>query len=169
MWFQRKKPSSPVDQPTVVEKPAVVAAPKVLDLAQIDLNGTAATPDAAIDTAGRLLVQAGAVNPEYVSFMHDREKLMSTYMGNYLAIPHGTNEGKDTIVASGLSFVRYDTPIDWNGNEVRFVVGIAGKDGGHMEVLSKIALIFSDETQVEALLAAKTPEDVMDLLGDVNA
>jgi len=159
MWFQRKKP----------EEAAAAAAPKVLELAQIDLNGTAATPGDAIDTAGKLLVQAGAVNPEYISFMHDREKLMSTYMGNYLAIPHGTNEGKDTIVQSGLSFVRYDTPIDWNGNEVRFVVGIAGKDGGHMEVLSKIALIFSDETQVEALLAAKTPEDVMSLLGDVNA
>lgn len=141
----------------------------VLELAQIDLTGSAATPSAAIDQAGQLLVQAGAVNPEYVQFMHDRESLMSTYMGNYLAIPHGTNEGKDTILASGLSFVRYDDPIDWGGNEVRFVVGIAGKDGGHMDVLSKIALVFSDEEQVDALLAAKTPQDVLDLLGDVNS
>ena len=141
----------------------------VLELAQIDLTGTAATPAAAIDQAGQLLVQAGAVNPEYVQFMHDREQLMSTYMGNYLAIPHGTNEGKGTILASGLSFVRYDDPIDWGGNEVRFVVGIAGKDGGHMDVLSKIAIVFSDEEQVAALLAAETPQDVLDLLGDVNS
>lgn len=141
----------------------------VLELAQIDLHGQAATPEAAIDQAGQLLVQAGAVNPEYVQFMHDREELMSTYMGNYLAIPHGTNEGKDTILASGLSFVRYDDPIDWGGNEVRFVVGIAGKDGGHMEVLSKIAIVFSDEEQVAALLAAETPQAVLDLLGDVNS
>jgi mannitol PTS system EIIA component len=140
----------------------------VLALAQIDLTGSAATPAAAIDQAGQILVQAGAVDPEYIGFMHAREALMSTYMGNYLAIPHGTNEGKDTILASGLSFVRYDTPIDWDGNEVRFVVGIAGKDGGHMEVLSKIALIFSDDAQVEALLAAETPQQVLDLLGDVN-
>jgi PTS system mannitol-specific IIA component len=141
----------------------------VLELAQIDLNGAAATPSAAIDQAGQLLVQAGAVRPEYVKFMHDREALMSTYMGNYLAIPHGTNEGKDTILASALSFVRYDEPIDWAGNEVRFVVGIAGKDGGHMEVLSKIALVFSDEAQVDALLAAETPQQVLELLGDVNS
>lgn len=140
----------------------------VLELAQIDLSGAAATPSAAIDQAGQLLVQAGAVNPEYVTFMHDREALMSTYMGNYLAIPHGTNEGKDTILQSGLSFVRYDEPIDWNGNEVRFVVGIAGKDGGHMEVLSKIALVFADEEQVDLLLAAETPADILELLGDVN-
>ena len=94
---------------------------------------------------------------------------MSTYMGNYLAIPHGTNEGKGAIITSALSFVRYETPIDWGGNEVRFVVGIAGKDGGHMDVLSKIALVFSDEERVGALLVAATPRDVLELLGDVNA
>lgn len=155
MWWQRKKQGSAVG--------------KVLDLAQIDLNGAAATPAAAIDQAGQILVRAGAVDAEYIEFMHQREALMSTYMGSYLAIPHGTNEGKDTILASGLSFVRYDTPIDWDGNEVRFVVGIAGKDGGHMDVLSKIAVVFSDEESVSALLAAQTPEDILELLGDVNS
>jgi mannitol PTS system EIIA component len=141
---------------------------KVLELAQIDLHGTATTPAEAIDEAGRLLVASGAVTPEYVAFMHDREATVSTYMGNFLAIPHGTNEGKETILASALSFVRYDQPIDWNGNEVRFVVGIAGKDGGHMEVLSKIAIVFSEDDDVAALLKAGTPAEVLNLLGDVN-
>lgn len=141
---------------------------KVLELAQIDVHGSATTLDEAIDEAGRILVATGAVTPEYVGFMHDREKLVSTYMGNFLAIPHGTNEGKDTVLDSALSFVRYDDPIDWGGNPVRFVVGIAGKDGGHMDVLSSIALIFSDEEQVDRLLVAETPEDVFALLGDVN-
>jgi PTS system mannitol-specific IIA component len=141
---------------------------KVLELAQINLHGTATTPSEAIDEAGRVLVAAGAVTAEYPRYMHDRELLVSTYMGNFLAIPHGTNEGKDTVLASALSFVRYDNPIDWGGNPVRFVVGIAGKDGGHMDVLSSIALIFSDEEQVDRLLVAETPEDVLALLGDVN-
>jgi len=141
---------------------------KVLELAQINLHGAATTASEAIDEAGRLLVAAGAVTAEYPRYMHDRESLVSTYMGNFLAIPHGTNEGKDTVLASALSFVRYDHPIDWGGNPVRFVVGIAGKDGGHMDVLSSIALIFSDEEQVEQLLVAETPEDVLALLGDVN-
>jgi len=140
----------------------------VLELAQINLNGTATTPAEAIDEAGRILVSTGAVTPEYIAFMHDREATVSTYMGNFLAIPHGTNEGKDTISASALSFVRYDQPIDWNGNEVRFVVGIAGKDGGHMEVLSKIAIVFSEDDDVAALLAAGSPEAVLEILGDVN-
>jgi PTS system mannitol-specific IIA component len=140
----------------------------VLELAQINLHGSATTPAEAIEEAGRILVGTGAVTPEYVGFMHDREATVSTYMGNFLAIPHGTNEGKDTIVASALSFVRYDQPIDWNGNEVRFVVGIAGKDGGHMEVLSKIAIVFSEDDDVDALLAADSPEAVLAILGDVN-
>lgn len=141
---------------------------KVLELDQIELKGSAATPEEAIDEAGRILVEAGAVAPEYLAFMHEREKLVSTYMGNFLAIPHGTNEAKDTILASALSFVRYDEPIDWDGNPVHFVVGIAGKDGGHMEVLSKIAIIFSEDDQVAELMQAKTPEAVLELLGDVN-
>ena len=140
----------------------------VLELPQINLHGTAKTSSEAIDEAGRMLVASGAVTADYPRYMHDREVLVSTYMGNFLAIPHGTNEGKDTVLASALSFVRYDEAIDWNGNPVRFVVGIAGKDGGHMEVLSSIALIFSDEEQVDRLLVAETPEEVFELLGDVN-
>jgi len=141
---------------------------KVLELPQINLHGTARTSSEAVDEAGRILVATGAVTAEYPRYMHDREVLVSTYMGNFLAIPHGTNEGKDTVLASALSFVRYDDPIDWGGNPVRFVVGIAGKDGGHMDVLSSIALIFSDEEQVDRLLVAETPEDVLAILGDVN-
>jgi PTS system mannitol-specific IIA component len=141
---------------------------KVLELAQIDVHGSAKTLDEAVDEAGRILVAAGAVTPEYIGFMHDRERMISTYMGNFLAIPHGTNEGKDTVLASALSFVRYDEPIDWNGNPVRFVVGIAGKDNGHLEILSSIALIFSDEDEVEKLLQAETVEDILALLGEVN-
>ncbi|NEM90575.1 PTS sugar transporter subunit IIA [Galbitalea soli] len=141
----------------------------VLELDQISLHGTATTPAEAIDEAGRILVATGAVTADYPRYMHDREVLVSTYMGNFLAIPHGTNEGKDTVLASALSFVRYDEPIDWGGNPVRFVVGIAGKDGGHMDVLSKIALVFSDEEQVDRLLVAESPEEVFALLGDVNS
>jgi PTS system mannitol-specific IIA component len=140
----------------------------VLDIESIRMQGTARTPREAIDEAGRLLVATGAVDEEYIGYMHDREASVSTYMGNYLAIPHGTNEAKEIIRDSALSFIRYDEPIDWNGNEVRFVVGIAGKEGGHMEVLSGIAMVFSEEEQVERLLQAGSREEVLEILGDVN-
>jgi PTS system mannitol-specific IIA component len=140
----------------------------VLSVTSIKINGSARTKEEAISEANDLLLAAGAVTGDYLASMLERETSVSTYMGNYLAIPHGTNEGKDSILESALSFVRYSKPIDWNGEEVRFVVGIAGKDGGHLEILSKIAIIFSDEDEVEKLLHAPSDEAVYQLLSQVN-
>ena len=117
---------------------------EVLSLSQIRMPGTAQSKDDAIREAGQILVTAGAVTPDYIDSMFDRERSVSTYMGNYLAIPHGTNESKESIKRSALSVIRYPEPIDWDGNEVLFALGIAGYQGGHMDILSKIAILFSD-------------------------
>jgi len=140
----------------------------VLTTDRIVLSGTARTRDEAIAEAARLLEAAGAVTSDYEAAMRQRESLVSTFMGNGLAIPHGTNEAKEAILASALTIVRYDEPIDWDGNPVRVVAAIAGKDGGHMAVLSSLALVFSDDSAVEQLLAAESSQQVLDLLGDVN-
>ena len=140
----------------------------ILTLSQIKVPGTATSKDEAIKEAGQILVDAGAVTGEYVDAMYEREKSVSTYMGNFLAIPHGTNEAKDAIKASALSVVRYDTPIDWDGNEVRFAVGIAGLNNGHLEILGKIAVIFSDMDEVDKMIAAGSAEEVFALLNAVN-
>jgi PTS system mannitol-specific IIA component len=140
----------------------------VLTLSQIKVPGTARSKDESIREAGEILVDAGAVTPAYIDAMFEREKSVSTYMGNYLAIPHGTNESKDEITRSALSVVRYDEPIDWDGNEVRFSLGIAGYQGGHMEILSRIAILFSDTDEVDKLIAANSAEEIFDLLNAVN-
>jgi mannitol PTS system EIIA component len=140
----------------------------ILSLDQIKTPGRATSKDDAIREAGQLLVDAGAVSPAYVDAMFEREKSVSTYMGNYLAIPHGTNEAKDTIVRSALSVVRYDQPIDWDGNEVRFAIGIAGVENGHLEILGKVAILFSDTDEVDKLVAAGSAEELYDLLHAVN-
>jgi PTS system mannitol-specific IIA component len=64
--------------------------------------------------------------------------------------------------------VRYDPPIDWDGNEVRFAVGIAGLNNGHLEILGKIAVIFSDMDEVDKMIAAGSASEVFDLLNAVN-
>jgi PTS system mannitol-specific IIA component len=140
----------------------------VLTPSHIKVPGTARSKDDAIREAGQLLVDSGAVTDAYVDAMFEREKSVSTYMGNYLAIPHGTNEAKDTIARSGLSVVRYDQPIDWDGNEVRFAVGVAGVNNGHLEILNKIAIVFSDTDEVDKLLAAGSAEELYQLLHEVN-
>jgi len=142
---------------------------EILSLSQIKVPGTATNQNDAIREAGQILVDAGAVTPAYIDAMYEREKSVSTFMGNSLAIPHGTNEAKDAILTSALSVVRYDPPINWGGKgDARFVVGIAGANNGHLEILSKIAIIFSDEDEVDKLIAAKSAEEVYDLLNAVN-
>ena len=135
----------------------------VLDLDRINLSGSATTRDDAIREVGKLLVDAGSVTQAYADAMFDREASVSTYMGNFLAIPHGTNEAKDGILSSALAIIRYDEPIDWKGSPVRFVVGIAGKGDDHLGILSGIAIAFSDEATVEKLQAASTPQEIADL------
>lgn len=73
----------------------------VLALESIVLNGTAKNAADAITEAGQLLVAAGAVESAYVDAMHERERSISTYMGNGLAIPHGTNEARTPSDAPG--------------------------------------------------------------------
>ena len=136
----------------------------VLELDRINLHGTARTRDDAIREVGGMLVQSGSVTQAYADAMFDREATVSTYMGNQLAIPHGTNETKSTILESALSVVRYDGGVDWGGEPVTFVVGIAGKGDEHLEILSQIAILFSDEDEVENLKRAGSPEELYGLV-----
>ena len=151
-----------------VASDAAGSSGEVLAASSIRLGGRARSRDDAIDEAGRLLVDAGAVDESYVASMHDRETSVSTFMGNGLAIPHGTNEAKGAIRRTGLSFVRYDEPVDWNGKRAEFVVGVAGAGDDHLALLSRIAGIFTDTEQVAALRAASTPEEVQAVLDAVK-
>ncbi|ASN21951.1 PTS mannitol transporter subunit IICBA [Arthrobacter sp. YN] len=133
------------------------------------LNGTAADRDAAIDEAGKLLLDRGAVDVSYVHAMHEREESVSTYMGSFLAIPHGTNDAKEHINHSAVSIIRYPEGIDWGGKQVKFVVGVAGLNNEHLHILSSIAKIFTNKAQVAQLEEATTVDEVLELFRKVNA
>ena len=142
--------------------------PEILAADSIVLSGSARDAASGIDEAGALLVAAGAVDEGYVAAMHDREATVSTFMGNGLAIPHGTNEAKSSITRSAMSFVRYPDGIDWNGNPTTFVIGIAGVGDEHLALLQKVAMTFSDPAQVERLENATTTEEILEILGDTK-
>ncbi|MGP9538580.1 PTS sugar transporter subunit IIA [Brachybacterium sp. AOP43-C2-M15] len=140
----------------------------ILSPESIVLDGSATDSGTGIEEAGALLVAAGAVDEGYVTAMHDREATVSTFMGNGLAIPHGTNDAKSTIKRSAMSFVRYPDGIDWNGNPTTFVIGIAGVGNEHLELLQKVAMTFSDPAQVQRLENATTSEEILEILGDTK-
>ncbi|GIG28835.1 PTS sugar transporter subunit IIA [Cellulomonas marina] len=136
----------------------------VLTRELVRLGGRARTKDEAIREAGELLVEAGAVGPAYVDAMAERERTISTYMGSLLAIPHGTNDAKKEIRRSAVCLVRYDEPIDWGGGPVRVVVGIAGAEDEHLEILSSIAQVFCEPAEVDKVLAARSADEITDVL-----
>ncbi|MBF7016523.1 PTS sugar transporter subunit IIA [Staphylococcus durrellii] len=135
----------------------------------IFINASVKTRDEAIEKAGHTLVSAGAVTEDYIQAMKDREEVVSTFMGNGLAIPHGTDEAKTSVLQSGLTLLQIPEGIDWDGEEVNVVVGIAGKDGEHLDLLSQIAITFSEEENVERIINAKSAEEIKQVFEEAEA
>ncbi|HCW7399815.1 TPA: PTS sugar transporter subunit IIA [Staphylococcus aureus] len=123
----------------------------------------------AIEKAGKALVDSGAVTDAYIQAMKDREQVVSTFMGNGLAIPHGTDEAKTNVIHSGLTLLQIPEGVDWDGEVVKVVVGIAGKDGEHLDLLSKIAITFSEEGNVDRIVQAKSAEEIKQVFEEADA
>ncbi|MFD5854134.1 PTS mannitol transporter subunit IICBA [Cytobacillus oceanisediminis] len=131
----------------------------------IFLNKEFADKEEAIRFAGRVLVDAGYVEESYIEAMIERDNITSTYMGNDVAIPHGTEEAKKAVIKSGFTVIQVPNGVDFDGQKVRLIFGIAGKDGTHLEILSGIAVTCSDMDNIEKLAAAVSVQTIMDIIG----
>ena len=121
------------------------------------------TREEAIIHIGNRMVATHYVTTRYVQGMLDRDRNLSVYLGNMLAIPHGEYEVKDEILHSGVAIAIYPEGIDWGGEEVKVVLGLAGKGKEHMELLSHIAGLFSEESTVKEIVEEKNVETLYDL------
>ncbi|AVP35522.1 PTS sugar transporter subunit IIA [Staphylococcus felis] len=133
------------------------------------LNTSISSKEEAIEQVGALLVKSGAVTEKYIQAMKDREQIVSTYMGNALAIPHGTDEAKNEVLTSALSLLQIPEGLEWDGEEIKIVIGIAGKDGEHLELLSKIAMTFSEEENVDKIVRANDAQTIRRLFEEADA
>ncbi|MDR2749200.1 MAG: PTS sugar transporter subunit IIA [Clostridiales bacterium] len=118
----------------------------------------------AIKDCGDMLVKAGYVNEKYIEGMLKREEEFSTAIGNSLAIPHAVMDYKKEIIETGLVIRAYPDGIDWNGENVRLVIGIAAKGDEHLEILEKIANTFEEPETAGELAAKNDPGLIYDLL-----
>ena len=130
---------------------------KVIDANGIKLNQSPVPKEDAIRAAGELLVKQGCVDNAYVDAMIEREKLVTTYMGMGLAIPHGTSEAKDSVKKTGIVLVQYPEGIDFGDEKAQLIFGIAGIGDEHLDLLSKICEALEDEAVLEKM---KTTDDV---------
>lgn len=111
----------------------------------VRVNCQAAPQETVIRQVGQMLVDSGYVDAAYVDAMLEREKTVSTFMGNGLALPHGVEAAKKDIKASGIAVMTFPEGTDWNGNRANVVIGIAGVGEEHLQILSIIAEKMLDE------------------------
>lgn len=81
----------------------------------------------------------------------------------------GTDEAKTNVIHSGLTLLQIPEGVDWDGEVVKVVVGIAGKDGEHLDLLSKIAITFSEEENVDRIVQAKSAEEIKQVFEEADA
>ncbi|AJC25061.1 MULTISPECIES: PTS sugar transporter subunit IIA [Bacillus] len=142
---------------------------EVLAKANIKLNQTVNSKEDAIRLAGQTLIDNGYVKNGYVEKMFEREETSSTFMGNFIAIPHGTEDAKDEVLHSGISVIQIPGGVEYGeGNTAKVVFGIAGKNNEHLDILSNIAIICSEEENIERLISAKTEEELAAIFSEVN-
>lgn len=138
---------------------------RVIDEKGVVLNQASVSKEDAIRAAGALLVKQGCVEDAYVDAMVEREKLVTTYMGMGIAIPHGTSEAKGCVKKTGIVMVQYPEGIDFGGEMAQLIFGIAGIGDEHLDMLSKICEALEDEAVLEKM---KTTDDVAWILEQLS-
>ena len=136
------------------------------------LGLSASNKEQAIRFAGEQLVKGGYVQPEYVEAMLEREKLTPTYLGESIAVPHGTVEAKDRVLKTGVVFCQYPAGVLF-GEEAddvaRLVIGIAARNNEHIQVITSLTNALDDDSVIEKLANTTSVQDVLDLLSGNTA
>lgn len=146
-------------------------AAEILSADAIRLGLTARDKEDALRQCGAVLVEIGAADPAYADAILEREQSVSTYMGEGVAIPHGTDESREHIKRAALAFLQFPDGVDWNGKTAQVCIAIASRSDEHIGILQSLAMVLSDKesaqrlretTSVDEVLALLAPEDDTD-------
>ena len=136
----------------------------------IRLGATPHDKNEAIRQVAALLAENGKVAPEYVEGMFAREAQENTYLGNGVAIPHGTPQSRHLIKETAIAVLQVPGGIDWEdgeGEPAYLIVGIAASDNEHLAVLKRLSTVVGDEEVAERLAKTTDAEDIRRALSDV--
>jgi phosphocarrier protein FPr len=144
---------------------------EVLSPSSIVVGASAADRSEAIDRVGALLVAGGIVTDGYIATMQAREQIISTYLGNGIALPHGTNEAQDTILRTGLAVAQFPEGVPWGDERAHLVIGLAARSEEHIAVMSQLAAVLGDEALCERLATTTNAGEIHRVLmgGEVPA
>ncbi|PMK03600.1 PTS mannitol transporter subunit IICBA [Vibrio sp. 10N.261.55.A7] len=138
----------------------------------IHLGLTANNKEDAIRFAGNKLVELGYAEPEYVDAMFEREKLVPTYLGESIAVPHGTVEAKDRVKKTGIVICQYPSGIQFTDDKddvAKLVIGIAAKNDEHIQVITSITNALDNPDAIEKLTSTKDADEILNILAGHQA
>ncbi|CAM3913008.1 fused PTS fructose transporter subunit IIA/HPr protein [Rahnella victoriana] len=145
----------------------------MFQLSQQDIHLGAAASDKqdAIRQVAAALTQAGRVSEGYVDGMLARELQTSTYLGNGIAIPHGTTDTRDLVLDTGVQVFQFPQGITWGEGQTAYVViGIAARSDEHLGLLRQLTHVLSDDSVADRLAKTDSAEELRSLLmGEKNA
>ena len=133
----------------------------------IFLGLSAQNKEEAIRFAGQKLVDNGYVKPTYIESMLEREALTSTYLGESIAVPHGTIEAKDSVINTGIVFCQYPSGVQFGedaDDKAKIVIGIAARNNEHLDVIAKLTNALDDQDIITKLINTKNIEEVLAIL-----
>ena len=136
----------------------------VLLKSNIRIKTETVTSDEAIIEVGRQLLDSGYVEEKYIEGMLERDHSLSVFMGNKIALPHGEYDYKKNILNSGIVVDVYPNGVDWHGETVNLVVGLAGIGEDHIQILSNIATVFGEIEEVNKVLEHQNVDMIYELL-----
>jgi PTS system mannitol-specific IIC component len=158
----QKKPEAPANTSSSNEEGTLK-----LSNENIFLGMEVKTKEEVIKFAGEQLVKLGYVEPQYVEGMLAREELVSTYLGESIAVPHGTIEAKQFVNKTGIVFCQFPEGVQWGEDEddvAKMVIGIAAQGDEHIQVITAITNSLDDDEAVECLKSTTNAEDVLRIL-----
>ncbi|MEL7560254.1 phosphoenolpyruvate--protein phosphotransferase [Stutzerimonas chloritidismutans] len=136
-----------------------------LNAQHIHMHQAAADKPAALALLGEVLVADGLVAPGYLDGLRAREAQGSTFLGQGIAIPHGTPETRDQVFTTGVRLLHFPAGVDWgNGQQVYLAIGIAARSDEHLRLLQLLTRALGEGDLSDALQNAQSPEAIIDLL-----
>lgn len=131
----------------------------------IAMQQVASNKQDAIKSLAADLEATGLVQTGYVNGMLAREQQNSTYLGNGIAIPHGTTETRDLVNHTGVKIHHFPQGVPWgNDQTVYLAIGIAAKSDEHLGILKQLTKVLSADGIEDKLRHCESEQAIITLL-----
>ncbi|ERK11054.1 Fructose-specific phosphocarrier protein HPr [Pantoea sp. AS-PWVM4] len=141
-----------------------------LEVQAIHTGASAQNKEEAIRQVAAALTAAGNVAEGYVNGMLAREQQTTTFLGNGIAIPHGTTDTRDLVLKTGVQVFQFPQGVAWGDGQTAYVaIGIAAKSDEHLALLRQLTHVLSDDSIAEQLKTASAEDLRALLMGEKQA